>query len=100
MDPSLYIPNTFTPNGDGKNESFRPVIAAPAECWLFWEFKIYNRWGNLVFESNYPGQQWLGDSGREPRQHYVPDAVYVWHLRARHRYGAWYNEHGHVSIFR
>ena len=100
LDPSLYIPNTFTPNGDGKNESFRPVIASPAECWWFWEFKIYNRWGNLVFESNYPGQQWIGDSGRYPQQHYVPDGVYVWHLKARHRYGKWYDRHGHVSIFR
>ena len=100
LDPSLYIPNTFTPNGDGKNESFSPVIASPAECWWFWEFKIYNRWGNLVFESNYPGQQWIGDSGRYPQQHYVPDGVYVWHLKARHRYGKWYDRHGHVSIFR
>ena len=99
-DASLFIPNTFTPNGDGKNEAFKPIIVAPAECWDFWEFKIYNRWGTVVFESNYPGQQWLGDSGREPRQHYVPDAVYVWHLRARHRYGAWYDKHGHVTIFR
>ena len=97
----LYLNEyTFTPNGDGKNEAFKPIIVAPAECWDFWEFKIYNRWGTLVFESNYPGQQWLGDSGRYPQQHYVPDGVYVWHLKARHRYGAWYDKHGHVTIFR
>ena len=96
-DGSVFIPNTFTPNGDGKNEAFKPVIVAPAECWFFWEFKIYNRWGTMVFESDYPGQQWLGDAGGE---HYVPDGVYVWHLKARHRYGDWYDRHGHVTIFR
>ena len=98
LDPSLYIPNTFTPNGDGNNESFRPVITAPPECWLFWEFQVYNRWGNVIFETNYPGQQWLGDvnGGR----HYASDGVYVWKLRARHRYGKTYQEQGHVTLFR
>lgn len=98
LDPSLYIPNTFTPNGDGKNESFRPVITSPPECWLFWEFKIYNRWGNIIFESDYPGQQWLGDVNGG--NHYAIDGVYTWKLRARHRYGKWYDQQGHVTLFR
>lgn len=98
LDHSLYIPNTFTPNGDGKNESFRPVIVSPAECWFFWEFEIYNRWGNLIFESDYPGQQWLGDVNGG--KHYVSDGVYIWKLRARHRYGKSYDTHGHVTVFR
>ena len=97
-DASVYLPNTFTPNGDGKNEAFKPVIVAPPECWFFWEFQIYNRWGNKIFESNYPGQQWLGNvNGGD---HYAPDGVYVWQLKARHRYGETYNQHGHVTIFR
>ena len=98
LDPSLYVPNTFTPNGDGKNESFRPVITSPPECWLFWEFQIYNRWGNVIFESDYPGQPWTGnvDGGI----HYVSDGVYVWKLRARHRYGKVYEEQGHITVFR
>lgn len=98
LDPSLYIPNTFTPNGDGKNESFRPVIASPPECWLFWEFEIYNRWGNLIFESDYPGQQWLGDVNGG--KHYASDGVYIWKLRATHRYGKGYEQQGHVTLFR
>ena len=98
LDPSLYIPNTFTPNGDGKNESFRPVITSPPECWLFWEFEIYNRWGNLIFESDYPGQQWLGDVNGG--KHYASDGVYTWKIRAVHRYGKSYDQHGHVTLFR
>ncbi len=97
-DPSIFISNSFTPNGDGRNESFYPVIASPAECWNFWEFQIYNRWGGLLFETNYPGQQWLGDVNGG--NHYAPDGLYIWKLRARHRYGKAYEMQGHVSLFR
>jgi gliding motility-associated-like protein len=98
LDPTLYIPNAFTPNNDGKNESFRASISSPAECWLMWEFQIYNRWGTLLFESNYPGQQWRGDV--DGGDYFAPDGVYIWKLRARHRYGQTYEEQGHVTIFR
>lgn len=96
--PSVFIPNTFTPNGDGKNEAFRPVIISPADCWWMWDLRIYNRWGGLVFQSDYPGQQWLGDVNNG--QYFAADGVYVWHLRARHRYGETFDRHGHVTIFR
>tara|TARA_Y100000114_G_scaffold157154_1_gene187509 strand:- start:8480 stop:9289 length:810 start_codon:yes stop_codon:yes gene_type:complete len=97
-DPSVFIPNAFTPNGDGKNEAFGAVISSPPSCWWFWEFKVYNRWGNMIFESEYPGQRWIGDVYRG--EYFAPDGVYVWHLKARHRYGEWYDLHGHVTMFR
>ena len=97
-DPSLFIPNAFTPNGDRYNQAFYPVIASPAECWDFWEFQVYNRWGGLMFETDYPGQQWLGDV--RGGKHYAPDGVYVWKLRARHRYGKAYEMQGHVTLIR
>lgn len=97
-DPNVFIANTFTPNGDGLNESFRPIISSPANCWLSWDFKIYNRWGGVVFQTDYPGQQWLGDGGGE--KYYAPDGVYTWTLKARHRYGKAYDLHGHVTMFR
>ena len=96
LDLSLYVPNTFTPNGDGKNESFRPVITSPPECWLF-EFQIYNRWGNVIFESDLP--RTTMDCNVDGGIHYVSDGVYVWKL-GRHRYGKVYEEQGHVSVFR
>ena len=98
LDPTLFIPNAFTPNGDGHNESFRPVIVSPPECWFFWEFQIYNRWGNKIFESNYPGQQWLGNVNGG--SYYAADGVYVWKLRARHRYGKTYEKQGQITMFR
>lgn len=97
-DPSVFIPNAFTPNGDGKNEAFGAVVTSPPSCWWLWEFQVYNRWGNMIFESNYPGQPWIGNVYRG--EYFAPDGVYVWKLRARHRYGKTYQQQGHVSLFR
>ena len=106
-DSSVWIPNTFTPNNDGKNDVFRVVTNCPAECWHMWEFIVFNRWGNKVFESNYPSEQWLGNMATRmlpyspfSGNYYVPDGVYSWQLRARHRDGTAYQKQGHVSLFR
>ena len=53
----IYFPNAFTPNKDGRNDVFKPVILGrPAEYHLI----IYNRWGQQVFETADPGQGWDG----------------------------------------
>ena len=44
----LGLPNAFTPNGDGQNDQFSP-IGLSAEQVL--EFRIYNRWGNVVHDA-------------------------------------------------
>jgi gliding motility-associated-like protein len=45
----IYIPNTFTPNGDGKNDAFR--IRGEGITQVNY-FRIYDRWGKLVYEAN------------------------------------------------
>ena len=96
-DPFVYVPNVFTPNNDGKNDVFRAMTNCSADCWLLWEFTIYNRWGTKVFESDYPSQQWLGNVAGH---HYAPAGVYVWNLRARHRYGQTYQKNGIVTLLK
>jgi gliding motility-associated-like protein len=55
----LYkLPNTFTPNGDGQNDLFTPIY--PYRFVVKVEMKIYNRWGNLVFETTNPDLNWNG----------------------------------------
>jgi gliding motility-associated-like protein len=53
----ILFPNAFTPNGDGKNELFRPI-----KYGLFNQYtlRIFNRWGELVFESNDIDAGWDG----------------------------------------
>jgi len=54
----LYrLPNVFTPNGDGKNDVFRPF---PYDFVEKVNMKIYNRWGGLVFETDDPDINWDG----------------------------------------
>jgi gliding motility-associated-like protein len=54
----LIIPNVFTPNGDGLNDTYQIYATGIKEFLLV----IYNRWGQPVFSSNNPAQQWEGVS--------------------------------------
>jgi gliding motility-associated-like protein len=51
-----FIPNAFTPNGDGINDIFKPVLSDFNEFNLM----IFDRWGNLVYSSNNPQEGWNG----------------------------------------
>ncbi len=54
----LYIPNAFSPNGDGINDDFRGFPAC--EISNYQQF-VFDRWGNLIFQNNLPGTGWDGD---------------------------------------
>ncbi|HRH71117.1 MAG TPA: PKD domain-containing protein [Flavobacteriales bacterium] len=72
---SIFIPNSFTPNGDQKNDVFFPVINGFEQCKGF-DFWIYDRWGNLVEHLKDRNDSWDGTfNGAEP----LID-VYVWRL--------------------
>ncbi|NCX96570.1 MAG: gliding motility-associated C-terminal domain-containing protein [Chitinophagia bacterium] len=76
----IFIPNTFTPNGDGENDVFYPRGIGVDKVKAF---RIYNRWGQLVFERqnfeiNSTSNAWDGTYGGAPPK---PD-VYVYLLEA------------------
>jgi gliding motility-associated-like protein len=54
------IPSGFTPNNDGLNDVFKPIINMPV---FQYSFKIYNRWGQTVFQTNDPVKGWNGRFG-------------------------------------
>lgn len=68
---SLQIPNAFTPNDDQVNDRFRPIIRCPA---VAYRFKVYNRWGQLMFETTDTEAGWDGAFKGEAQ----PSDVYVW----------------------
>jgi gliding motility-associated-like protein len=54
----VLVPNAFTPNGDGLNDTFRPVV--DYERVRMFSMVIYNRWGQLIFETSNPTEGWDG----------------------------------------
>ena len=54
---NIYIPNAFTPNGDGLNDTYKPILIGIGEITYF---SIYNRWGELVYETSDPSIGWDG----------------------------------------
>lgn len=73
----VYIPNTFTPNGDGLNDWFGPVATGISENGYL--FTIYNRWGELIYRSNKPGEAWDGKVSGEAAM----TGVYTYKLLCR-----------------
>lgn len=53
----FYIPTAFTPNHDGKNDAFRPMLFGKVKKY---QFTIYNRWGQIVFQSAELNRAWDG----------------------------------------
>lgn len=74
----VFIPNTFTPNGDPWNECFRPVISfvygdVSIEN-LKYTFSIYDRWGEKLFETHDPQACWDGNFNGKP----APSGTYIY----------------------
>jgi gliding motility-associated-like protein len=56
---SVYIPDVFSPNKDGKNDTFHPF--ASTSCVITdYHLRVYDRWGSLVFEGTSLDQEWDG----------------------------------------
>lgn len=69
----LTVPNAFTPNSDGKNDFLYPLNAIKAENL---RFKVYDRWGQLIFETKDWKHGWDGTFKGNPQ----PSGVYAWFL--------------------
>jgi gliding motility-associated-like protein len=73
----FYVPNTFTPDGDQFNQTFKPIFTAGFDPYDY-NLKIFNRWGELIFESNNAEVGWNGSYSNVADA--VPNGVYVWKI--------------------
>ncbi len=80
---SYFVPNTFTPNGDGNNDVFSFFID-PAMRLNQFELKIYNRWGQNVFETKNQNFSWKGDNN--PGGIYLVVADFVCRNKTKSRF--------------
>jgi gliding motility-associated-like protein len=76
-DTSVFIPNSFTPNGDGLVDEFKPVFRCfPEE----YNMQIFNRWGYLIFETIDVDKGWDGRF----KDQIAETAEYVWIISYRY----------------
>jgi gliding motility-associated-like protein len=79
----FYVPNSFTPNNDGSNDIFLPIMTSGFDRKSY-ELIIFNRWGEEVFRSNDPDEGWDGskfNSGSSSVEDMSQDGVYTWKVR-------------------
>jgi gliding motility-associated-like protein len=78
-DVIFYVPNSFTPDGDVVNQTFQPVFTSgfdPAE----YSMRIFNRWGEVVFETNDAAFGWDGGYGNGSNYKMMQDGTYTWKI--------------------
>ncbi len=89
-----FIPNTFTPNGDEFNNTFQPIFTSGFDPQNY-SFTIFDRWGQIVFESKNPNVGWDGTYGDK----LLGNDTFVWKLGFKEKAND--NEHyttGHVNL--
>jgi gliding motility-associated-like protein len=91
--PEIFVPNLFTPNGDGLNDLLRPI---PVGISKFVYFRVYNRFGQLVYSANDFVSGWNGkfkgrDQGNES---------FVWHALAEDYLGNQLYRKGQTTLIR
>ncbi len=87
----VYVPNAFTPNGDGHNDVFVPIVTG-ADRFTFW---IYDRWGEMIYQSD-GGVPWDATY----KGNLVQQDVYVWKLLVFDRRKIKHEYIGHVTIIK
>jgi len=91
LEENFVVPNVFTPDGDMKNDLFRPVITfAPSEYRLV----ISNRQGKAIFETDEYMESWDGTDNGRP----VNEGVYIWFIRMKTPSGKSISRTGTITV--
>ncbi|MDX1652570.1 MAG: gliding motility-associated C-terminal domain-containing protein, partial [Brumimicrobium sp.] len=94
-----YVPNTFTPDNDNFNEVFKPIFTSGFDPFDY-KLLIFNRWGEIIFESNNAEVGWDGTYGADSEQ-IVKDGTYVWKIIFKTKINDERKEIvGHVNVLR
>jgi gliding motility-associated-like protein len=91
--PEIFVPSGFTPNGDGLNDIIRPILAGIKQLNYF---RLYNRWGQLVFSTTQSGKGWDGRIGGKEQ----PTGNFVYVVQAIDYTGRIISKKGNVVLIR
>ena len=92
FDSQVFVPNAFTPNGDGVNDVFQPVAFMTNE----YKIRIFNRWGEMVFHSESADVPWYGFFDGEP----APQSLYTYIIEFVDQNGGSKTQAGKVLLLR
>ncbi|MES2565726.1 MAG: PKD domain-containing protein [Bacteroidota bacterium] len=95
-DVVMYVPNVFTPGADGLNDVFQIFIPPSGADYSTYSILIYDRWGELVFQSNDILESWTG--ARNNSGAILPQGTYVWKIHFQDEKRTHYEKMGHVTI--
>ena len=90
----FYAPNSFSPNNDGINDVWQPVTTGTAA----YRCTIYNRWGEVIFETEDPEAVWQGEvNGGD---HFAADGVYLYQVYLEDQLRIPFEYAGQIQLFR
>jgi gliding motility-associated-like protein len=92
-DPKIFVPSAFTPNGDNINDIFRPIAAGISRIEFF---RVFNRWGQMVFSTTENGKGWDGRINGEEQA----SGTYVWVIKGVDYTGKVFSDKGTVTLIR
>lgn len=97
LELDLFIPNSFTPDGDGVNDAW--FIKGNGFTEKNYEIAIFDRWGQPVFKSTDPKEVWLGEVAKG--SYYSPDGVYFYVIKIQDvENDVRYEYQGHITVLR
>ncbi len=91
--PTIYVPTAFTPNSDGTNDVLK-ITAVGLKQFVY--FRIYNRWGQLIFDANNAAKGWDGTFNNTQQ----PTGTYVWNVKGVDYTGKTINLKGTLILLR
>lgn len=92
----IFIPNVFTPNGDGINDDFQ-VVVSNMDIVKYLKGSIWNRWGGKVYEFEMPNGKWWDGTANGT---IYAESVYVYIIEVEDVYGKVHNFNGTITLIR
>jgi len=93
MAADIYVPSAFTPNGDGLNDILKPLALGMQNIEYF---RVYNRWGELIYSTTVFGQGWDGTYKKADQ----PSGTYVWQAAGWDYLNKFHEKKGTVVLIR
>ena len=91
-DYGIFVPNAFTPNGDGINDIFQPKGYGITK----YELDIFDRWGEKIFQTNQFEHGWDGTI----KGISIKNDIYTWRIKLTNVFGKSHELTGHVTLIK